>query len=61
VGDGVVGIPEKTSARVSLASADVRRIEVEQIDRGRTAMVGAGLLLLHWAYAAAVVNAETYP
>jgi hypothetical protein len=61
VGDSVVGTHEKTSARVSLASADVRRIEVEQIDRGRTAMVGAGLLLLYWAYAAAVVDSETYP
>jgi hypothetical protein len=58
VGDSVVGTHERTSARVALASADVRRIEVEQIDRGRTAAAGAGLLLLYWAYVAAFA---TYP
>jgi len=54
VGDRVVGTHERTSARVALASADVRRMEVEQIDRGRTAVVGAGLLLLYWAFVATV-------
>ena len=60
VGDSVVGTHERTSARVALASADVRRMEVEQIDRGRTAVVGAGLLLLYWAYVAVVSNSTTY-
>jgi hypothetical protein len=60
VGDSVVATHERTSARVALASADVRRMEVEQIDRGRTAVVGAGLLLLYWAYVAAVSNSSTY-
>jgi hypothetical protein len=56
VGDSVVGTHERTSARVALASADVRRMQVEQIDRGRTAVVGAGLLLLYWVYVAAVAS-----
>jgi len=60
VGDSVVGTHERTSAHVALASADVRRMEVKQISRGRTAVVGAGLLLLYWAFVATFSESPTY-
>lgn len=61
VGDSVVGTHERTPAHVALARADVRRIEVEQIDRGRTAAAGAGLVLLYWAYLAMIAMWPTDP
>ena len=60
VGDSLVGTHEHTSARVALASAEVRRMEVQQIDRGRTAVVGVGLVLLYWVFVTTVA-AEAIP
>ena len=60
VGDSVVGTHERTSARVALASADVRRLEVEQISRGRTALVGAGLVVLYWVFVATLSDSPAY-
>lgn len=51
VGDSIVGRAPNSSASILTARADVRRIEVQRIDRGRTAIVGAGLLALYWVAA----------
>jgi len=48
VGDSIVGRAPNSSASITMARADVQRIEVQRIDRGRTAIVGAGLVALYW-------------
>jgi hypothetical protein len=48
VGDSIVGRAPNSSASITTARADVQRIEVQRIDRGRTAIVGSGLLVLYW-------------
>jgi hypothetical protein len=50
-GDSVIGRAEGSSARVALARQDVERIEVQRINRGRTAIVGIGLLALYYVAA----------
>jgi len=55
-GDSVVGTHATTQARVTLPYADVRRVEVQRISRGRTALVGAGLLVLYWGIQAATIS-----
>jgi hypothetical protein len=47
-GDSVIGRAEGSSARVALARQDVERIEVQRVNRGRTAIVGIGLLALYY-------------
>ena len=60
VGDSVVGTHERTSARVALATADVRRLEVEEVSRGRTALVGVGLLILYWVFVEKFSDSAAY-
>jgi hypothetical protein len=47
-GDSVIGRADGSSARVALARQDVERIEVQRVSRGRTAIVGVGLLALYY-------------
>lgn len=51
VGDSIVGRAPNSSVSISTARADVQRIEVQRIDRGRTAIAGLGLLALYFAAA----------
>jgi hypothetical protein len=44
VGDSIVGTATRTVTPVAFARADVRRIEVRRLSRGRTAAVGAVLM-----------------
>ncbi len=47
-GDSVIGRADGSSARIALARQDVERIEVQRVNRGRTAIVGIGLLALYY-------------
>jgi hypothetical protein len=55
-GDSVIGRVDGSSARVALARQDVERIEVQRVSRGRTAIVGIGLLALYYVAAFSFSN-----
>jgi hypothetical protein len=50
-GDSVIGTWAGTSARMALPRADVQRVEVYRVDRGRTALAGIAIVGVYFAAA----------
>jgi hypothetical protein len=49
IGDSLVGETDEPPRRLAVAVADVRRVEQQELSRGRTAVAtGAGVLVVVW-------------
>jgi len=45
VGDSLIGLSPRTGARVAIATSAIASVEAKDIDAGRTALLGGGIIL----------------